>query len=458
MGTVEERLGEMREAFRSGKTKCEKWRRSQLMALLALVREEEEGIFSALNRDLGKHRAEAFRDEVGVLIKSINFALSSLKQWMAPKSVKVPLVSFPSSATVVPEPLGVVLLFSSWNFPIGLALEPIIGAFSAGNVVALKPSELAPSSAEFLAEAIPRYLDGAAVKVFLGGPSVGSQLLEQRWDKILFTGSPRVGRVVMAAAAEHLTPVILELGGKCPAIVDSIGSSEQKVAAKRLVAGKWGPCCGQACVGIDYILVERQFASTLIDMLRRTVKSLYGDSRNLSRIVNRQHFMRLEGLLKDPSVSASVENRTDDLAGSPLDSEIMTEEVFGPLLPIITLEKIGDSIAFVRDRPKPLAIYVFSNDEALKKRVVAETSSGSVTFNDTMIQFAVDTLPFGGVGGSGFGRYHGKFSFDAFSHEKAVMRRQFLLDFPSGTLHGTRPSSGSSGTSSTSTTSAFCSS
>uniref|UniRef100_A0A1D1YWX4 Aldehyde dehydrogenase n=1 Tax=Anthurium amnicola TaxID=1678845 RepID=A0A1D1YWX4_9ARAE len=441
MAELEKRLEQLKDAFHSGRTRGEQWRRSQLKALLALVRDEEEGIFAALNKDLGKHRVEAYRDEVGVLDKSVNFALDGLKKWMAPKSVKLPAIVFPTTGVLVPEPLGVVLVFSSWNFPIGLALEPLIGAISAGNAVALKPSELAPASAQFLADTIPKYLDNDAVKVFPVGAEAAEKLLEHRWDKIFFTGSPRVGRIVMAAAAKHLTPVTMELGGKCPAIVDTLtGLRDQKVTAQRLVGGKWGPCCGQACVGIDYLLVEEKFASTLVDLLKNTIKRFHKDSSHISRVVNKQHLMRLRNLLEDPSVASSVVHggsfdcdklkiEPTILLNPPLDAEIMSEEIFGPLLPIITLEKIEDSIAFVRERPKPLAIYVFTNNEVFKRQVISGTSSGSITFNDAIIQYACDTLPFGGVGQSGFGRYHGKFSFDTFSHEKAVMRRNLLLEF-----------------------------
>ncbi|MQL90620.1 hypothetical protein Taro_023216 [Colocasia esculenta] len=463
MAVLKESVEELREAFQSGRTRSEHWRRSQLKALLALVQREEDAMFAALYRDLGKHKIEAYRDEVGVLVKSINFALDGLRDWMAPKRATIPLIAFPTTGQVIPEPLGVVLLFSSWNFPIdgllaitsdsgipantGLALEPVIGAITAGNAVALKPSEYAPASAQFLADTIPKYLDNNAVKVFPGGVQVGERLLEHRWDKIFFTvggrraGSPRVGRIIMTAAAKHLTPVVLELGGKCPVIVDTLTSvSDQEVTAKRVVAGKWGPCCGQACIGIDYLLVEEKFASIMVDLLRKTIKSFYKDPSNISKIVHRQHFMRLKKLLAEPSVASSIVHGgsyDDDklsfeptiLLDPPLDAEVMTEEIFGPILPIITLKKIEDSVAFVRERPKPLAIYVFTNDEAFKRQVIEGTSSGSVTFNDAIIQFACDALPFGGVGQSGFGRYHGKYSFDTFSHEKAIMKRSLLLEF-----------------------------
>lgn len=438
---IEEELKEVRESFKSGKTKSLSWRKSQLQALLRLIQENEEEIFRVLNQDLGKHRVEAFRDEVGVLIKSVNCHLDNIKKWMVPTKVDLPLVAFPSSCEIVQEPLGVVLILSSWNFPIGLSLESLMGAVSAGNAVVLKPSELAPSSSAFLANTIPKYLDNICVKVIQGGSQIGGHLLDHKWDKIFFTGSARVGRIVMAAAAKHLTPVALELGGKCPAIVDSLRSStDRKVAIDRIVSGKWAPCSGQACVGVDFLLVEEKFAPILIEMIKETIKRFYPRPEYAARIVNKQHFKRLSNLLEDRRVASSIVHggsfdqdkltiEPTILLDPPLDSAIMTEEIFGPLLPIITLKQIEDSIEFLRDRPKPLVIYAFTNNEKLRRRIVDETSSGTVTFNDTIIQYACDTIPFGGVGESGFGKYHGKFTFDMFSHGKPVVRRSFLIEF-----------------------------
>lgn len=438
---LEQSLEELRETFRLGKTRSASWRKSQMRGILKLLQEREDDIFTALNQDLGKHPVESYRDEVGVTIKSVNLALSSIEKWMASKKVEMPMIAYPTKGELVPEPLGLVLIFSSWNFPLVLALEPLIGAISAGNTVVLKPSEMAPSCSSFLAKYLPIYLDNKAVKVIEGGPMVGHQLLEHQWDKIFFTGSARVGRLIMAAAAKNLTPVTMELGGKCPAVVDTLASfEEQKVMVNRIVGGKWGPCNGQACIAIDYLLVEEKFAPVLIDLLRKTIKKFYGEntkeSKSISKIVNRKQFERLSNLLQDPMVEASIVHggSLDDdklmieptiLLNPPLESEIMTEEIFGPLLPIITVNNIQESVDFIKSRPKPLALYVFTTDETLKRLVIAETSSGSITFNDAIIQFACDTLPFGGIGLSGFGRYHGKFSFDNFSHEKAIMRRNF---------------------------------
>ncbi|KAH1151284.1 hypothetical protein GLYMA_16G131700v4 [Glycine max] len=443
-GEVEETVRELRQYFKTGKTKSVTWRKNQLTALLDLVHENEDAIFKALHQDLGKHPVEAYRDEVGGVEKSASNALSCVEKWMAPKKSDIPFLFFPAKGEVLSEPLGVVLIFSSWNFPIILTLDPIIGAISAGNVVVIKPSEQSPASSSFLATTIPRYLDSNAIKVIEGGPDVCEQLLLQKWDKIFFTGSPRVASVVMSAAAKNLTPVTLELGGKCPAILDSLPNPlEFKLAVKRIVGGKWGPCSGQACIAIDYLLVEKKFSYALIELLKKIIRRFYGEnpveSKVISRILNKQHFERLCNLLKDPLVAASIvhggsvdeENLFIEptiLLDPPLDSQIMSEEIFGPLLPIITMDKIQESIEFINAKPKPLAIYAFTKDETFKRNILSETSSGSVVFNDTMVQFLCDTLPFGGVGQSGFGRYHGKYSFDTFSHEKAVMHRKLFLE------------------------------
>ncbi|KAL4582670.1 hypothetical protein LXL04_007228 [Taraxacum kok-saghyz] len=434
---------ELRQTFKSGKTRGVDWRKAQLRAILRLIEENEDNLFQLLQSELGKHPVESYRDEIGIVKKSVDQALSCIDQWMSPKKGWLPLLFFPASRTMLPEPLGVVLILGSWNFPISLILDPLIGAISAGNTVMLKPSELAPNCASFLAKIIPVYLDPKAIKVTEGGKEVSKQLLEFKWDKIFFTGSTKVGKLVMAAAAKHLTPVTLELGGKCPAIFDSLPNSDMKVAAKRVASGKWGACCGQACIGVDYMLVEQNFATTLIEELKKTIKMFYGDDmrnlKNISRIVNKVHFDRLRNLLEDPTIANCIvyggsfdeKNLIIEptiLLDPPLDSEIMNDEIFGPLLPIITLDNIKESIEFINSKPKPLALYAFTKNQIFKKQILSETSSGSVTFNDTMVQFACDDLPFGGVGESGFGRYHGKYSFDTFSHEKAVLERSFYLE------------------------------
>ncbi|RDY01497.1 Aldehyde dehydrogenase family 3 member F1 [Mucuna pruriens] len=416
-------LKNVRKYYGSGKTKEASWRESQLKGLHNFLVEKEEEILRALKQDLGKHSLEAFRDEVGTLMKSLNVATKSLKKWMAGKEVrfkdlaKLPRIALLSSAEIVPEPLGVVLIISSWNFPFGeliqnegLSLEPLIGAVAAGNTVVLKPSEMSPTCSSLLATVLPTYLDKNAIKVIQGGPEVGELLLKQRWDKIFFTGSARVGRIVMSAAAVHLTPVTLELGGKCPALLDSLSAT-------------W----------------DRE-----VSLMKVWIKKMFGEnpkaSNTIARIVNKKHFTRLKNLLTDPRVKESVvyggsmdENdlfiEPTILLDPPLDSAIMAEEIFGPVLPIITLDKIEDSVEFINSMPKPLAIYAFTKNQTLQRRMLSETSSGSLVFNDAILQYVADTLPFGGVGECGFGKYHGKFSFDAFSHHKAVARRSYFTDF-----------------------------
>ncbi|XP_066344410.1 aldehyde dehydrogenase family 3 member F1-like [Miscanthus floridulus] len=299
----------------------------------------------------------------------------------------------------------------------GLSLEPLIGAIAAGNAVALRPSELSPCTSRFLADNIGRYMDPSAVKVVQGGPEVGEQLTEHRWDKVLFTGSPRIARAVMAAAFRHLTPVALELGGKCPCIFDAMGSARDlQISVNRIIVGKWSTCAAQACIAIDYVLVEERFAPILIKVLKSTLKRFFQETDHMARIVNERHLERLSNLLKVRYIEPTI------LLNPPLDSAIMTEEIFGPLLPIIAVKKIEDSIAFVKAMPKPLAIYAFTQDAALRRRIVDETSSGSVTFNDAVVQYAIDGLLFGGVGQSGFGQYHGKYSFEMF------MKRGYLVE------------------------------
>ncbi|KAJ8648521.1 hypothetical protein MRB53_001544 [Persea americana] len=445
---LEEAMAELRESFRSTKTRSAEWRKTQLRGLERLLQEKEREIYKALDEDLGKHHTEAYRDEIGILVKSLNLSLNSLDDWMASKKVHVPVIAFPTTGEVVPEPLGVVLIFSSWNFPLGLALDPLIGAIAAGNAAVLKPSEIAPACSSFLAKNIPLYLDNKAVKVIEGGVPIAERLLEKKWDKIFFTGNARVGRIIMSAAAKHLTPVTLELGGKCPAILDHFSSlRDRNVAVKRIVSGKWGLCSGQACVGVDYLLVKEKHASEVIEFIKNWLKKYYGDdpqkSNSMSRIVNKHHFRRLQKLIEDPLVAASIVHggsmneknlfiEPTILLDPPLDAEIMTEEIFGPFLPIITLKKIEDSIEFINSKPQALSLYVFTKDKTFQKQVIAKTSSGSVTVNDTIVQFACDTLPFGGVGQSGLGKYHGKFSFDAFSHGKAVLRRSLLTEMSFG--------------------------
>ncbi|KAG6717039.1 hypothetical protein I3843_04G072000 [Carya illinoinensis] len=428
---------ELRKSFNAGRTRSFEWRVRQLKSIEKMLEEKEKEITEALFKDLSKPGFEAFC-EISQVKSSCKLALKELSRWMIPEKVKTSFTTYPSSAEIVSEPLGVVLIISAWNFPFLLSLDPVIGAISAGNAVVLKPSEIAPATSLLLSNFVEEYLDNSAIKVAEGAIDETTALLDQKWDGILYTGSARVGRIVMAAAAVHLTPVTLELGGKCPAVVDS--NSNLQVAVRRIIAGKWACNNGQACTGVDYIITTKEFAPKLIHSLRIELEKFFGKdplkSKDISRIVSSFHFARLVKLLDEDKVSNRVVfgGQRDEkqlkiaptiLLDVPEDSLIMQEEIFGPLVPILTVENLEDSIEVINSKPKPLAAYLFTNDEQLKKAFVQNISSGGMLINDTIIHVVVDGLPFGGVGESGMGSYHGKFSFDAFSHKKAVLYRSF---------------------------------
>ncbi|KAL3513644.1 hypothetical protein ACH5RR_026361 [Cinchona calisaya] len=432
---------ELRGTFDSGKTKSYEWRVSQLKALLKLASFHEKEIIDALHSDLSKPELESFLFEIALMKTGCKLALKELRSWMAPEKAKTSMTTFPSSAEIVPEPLGVVLVISAWNYPFLLSLDPVIGAIAAGNTVVLKPSEIAPATSSVLAKLLGQYMDCSAVKVIEGAVPETTALLEQKWDKILYTGNGKVGRIVMSAAAKHLTPVVLELGGKSPVIVDS--DIDLKVSARRIIAGKWGCNNGQACISPDYIITTKDYVSELIDALSSELEKFYGKdpfkSDDLSRIVNSNHFHRLCKLLDDDKVSGKIVHGGQKditnlkiaptlLLDVPEDSLIMNEEIFGPLLPIITVNKLEESFNIIKSKEKPLAAYLFTNNKKLKEDFISNISAGGLVVNDTAMHVAVSTLPFGGVGESGMGAYHGKFSFDTFSHQKAVLLRSFAGD------------------------------
>ncbi|KAG6591882.1 Aldehyde dehydrogenase family 3 member H1, partial [Cucurbita argyrosperma subsp. sororia] len=431
-----ESVKKLRGSFTTGRTRSYEWRVPQLESLLKLSVEHEESLWH-LQACVGIHCSR------GLLKNSCQLALKELRHWMAPEKVKTSITIFPSSAAIVPEPLGVVLIISAWNYPYLVSLDPVVGAIAAGNAVVLKPSEISPSTSSLMAKLLGKYLDTSAVRVVEGAVPETSALLEQKWDKIFYTGNGRVGRVVMAAAAKHLTPVVLELGGKSPVVVDS--EINLQVASRRIISGKWGCNNGQACVAPDYVITTKEFAPKLVESLKQELERFYGknplETKDLSRIVNAYHFDRLIKLLEDDKISGKIVHGGEKdksklqiaptlLVDVPRDSLIMTEEIFGPLLPILTVDKVEDSFEVVNSGSKPLAAYLFTNNKKLKERFVACISAGAIGINDTALQLSVNTLPFGGVGESGMGAYHGKFSFDTFSHKKAVLYRIFAGDVP----------------------------
>jgi aldehyde dehydrogenase (NAD+) len=431
---IPEIVHELREGFHSGVLRDVESRRVHLRALRELFVEQEDRLIDALVADVGKPRIEAYTTEIAFTINEIDHTLKHLDAWTKPTKVKVPLTFKPGSATLRPEPLGTVCIIAPWNYPVQLLFAPLVPALAAGNTAVLKPSEVTPSVSALIEELVPRYFSASTVAVVTGAVDETTALLEQRFDHIFYTGNGKVGRVVMRAAAEHLTPVTLELGGKSPAIVAADANVE--VAAKRIAWAKFLNA-GQTCVAPDYVLVDERVEDALVTALADAVTTFYGadprQSNDYARIVNERHHDRLMKLLEAGGYDATVIGGTGDrgsryiaptvLAGVKPDAAVMDDEIFGPILPILSVTDVDEAIRFVNDREKPLALYVFSSDDDTLEHVVSNTSAGGVTTNHAVLHLAVPDLPFGGVGESGMGSYHGKAGFDTFSHAKAVLNK-----------------------------------
>jgi len=434
-------VARLRASTATGLTRPESWRRSQLLALRAMLREREAELLDALGADLGKPAIEAWMTELGHVVNEIDHILTRLGTWMRPEPVPVRALLRPARASVVPEPLGVVLVIAPWNYPIHLLVLPVAYALAAGNAVVAKPSEVSAATSAALARMMPEYLDERITRVVEGDAGVVTELLEERFDHIFYTGNGRVGRIVMSAAARHLTPVTLELGGKSPVVVDR--SANLEVAARRVAWGKFLNA-GQTCVAPDYALVDRAVEAPFLDALVRAVAQFYGPdpavSTDYARIVSDAHVERLAGLLDGVPADCVVTGGVVDrgrrylaptvLRGLSCEHPVMAEEIFGPILPVIATDGIEEAIATVTARDAPLALYVFADDDAVVARVLEGTSSGGVCVNGTVLQLAVSDLPFGGVGASGMGSYHGRAGFDTFSHRRAVLRRSTRFDPP----------------------------
>jgi len=435
-----EQVDRVRKGRDAGAVRDVDARRTQLERLRAMLDEHEAEFAEALRRDLGKSAIEAYLTETGFLLNELDHVLGHLHVWTRPDKVRLPLHLQPGSAKVVPEPLGTVLIIAPWNYPLQLTLAPLIAALAAGNTAVLKPSEVAPATSAAIARLVGDYLDGDVVQVVQGGVPQTTALLAEPWDHIFYTGNGTVGRVVMRAAAEHLTPVTLELGGKSPAIVTATADIE--VSARRIAWGKFTNA-GQTCIAPDYALVDARIAERFTAALVTETRAMYGaDARrspDYGRIVNERHVARLQALLDGGGFERVATGGDVDaaeryvaptvLAGVSPDAPVMHDEIFGPILPVLTYtEGLTEAVAFVNARPKPLALYAFTGDGAAADRIIAETSAGGVTVNHTLLHVAVPGLPFGGVGPSGIGAYHGKAGFDVFSHRKAVLRRRARPD------------------------------
>lgn len=434
---ISEIIRQQRLFFATGKTKDISFRIAQIKTLKQAILDNEAAIIEALNADLKKPTLEAYALEIAVVKKEINHALKHIKTWTKPKQVReIPLEQFPASARVYPEPLGVILIIAPWNYPFQLTLSPLVGALASGNCAILKPSELSPHTSEIIADICQKNFDPAYIAVVEGAVETSQQLLKEKFDRIFFTGGTAVGKIVMEAAAKHLTPVTLELGGKSPCIVDADINLEH--TARRIAWGKFINA-GQSCIAPDYVLVDKTIKKDLTQAIKGCIQEFYGDdpanSPDYARIINKKHFYRLAALLEDGNIIFGGKTNPETLYIAPtaidnisLDSPIMQEEIFGPILPIIEYNNLSEAISIVNAQPKPLALYFFSINKDYQERVLRETSSGSVCINDTVMQFGVPGLPFGGVGYSGIGSYHGKASFDTFSHQKSVLKRSFLMD------------------------------
>ena len=442
IGVIPGVVAGLRQGFAQGTTRPEQWRREQLTRLRTLLVERGDEFERALHADLGKSGVESQISEIGFLVAEIDHALAHLARWMRPRRVQLPLALLPASGRVVREPLGVVLIIAPWNYPLLLALSPLIGAIAAGNAVVVKPSELAPATAGLIARTVPDVLDRRAVAVIEGGVEQTTALLAEPFGHIFYTGSGRVGRIVARAAAEHLTPVTLELGGKSPAYVDE--SVELRIAAQRIAWGKFLNA-GQTCVAPDYVLGERRVLARLVPLIADAIRDLYGSAiaanPDYGRIVNDAQFARLVGYFGDGEVlvggasdAATRYLEPTVLGNVDRESSVMQEEIFGPILPLVEVADLDDALALVAARDKPLAAYVFSDDRVVRERWERETSSGSLGIGVPVLQLVAPELPFGGVGASGSGAYHGERSFLTFSHEKAVLSKPLVPDTLAATI------------------------
>ena len=432
-------LNQLQDLVLSGKTRNEKWRRAQLNSLSNLLENHQQEILKALSQDLGKPATEAFFEIIAVK-QEIKLAQKNLSNWMKTRQINVPVSLKPAQALVQPDALGCILIIGPWNYPFSLTLQPLVGALAAGNTAVLKPSEHAPNVSNLIKKLIEEYFPPEIVQVFEGDGNIAADLMTRQFDHVFFTGGENIGKKVMEAASKNLTPVTLELGGKSPAVV--IDGANLEVTAKRVIWGK-SLNAGQTCIAPDHLLVEDKLFDSLISNLINSINDFYGntplDSKHLGSIINEKQFNRLNNLLtqakknnqiiyggdsneKEKRISPTlikIDNRNDPL---------MKEELFGPLLPILSIKNLDQAISDFKLLPKPLALYLFGGGEKEQGKVLSMTSSGGVCFNDVVLQAGIPELPFGGVGTSGMGKYHGKAGFDNFTHYKSVLKRPFWLD------------------------------
>lgn len=438
MTTIEQIFNRSKSYFNSQQTKDVAFRKHQLKQLSKTIKKYEKDILDALYQDLGKNKAEAYATEIGIVLKSIKQARKDINNWTKTKSVDTPLYLFPTKSYIKKEPYGTVLIIGPFNYPFQLVFEPLIGAIAAGNTAIIKPSELTPHVAEVIKQLINEAFEAQYIEVVEGGIDETQTLIHLPFDYIFFTGSDKVGKIVYQAASENLVPVTLELGGKSPVIIDD--TANIKVASERICFGKFTNA-GQTCVAPDYILVHHSIKDELIKALSTTIHEFYGQhieqSPDFGRIVNLKHFNRLTNLIEQQRDNVVFGGHYDEtkryieptlLDNISSDDPVMQQEIFGPILPILTYAHFDEAISFVQQRPKPLSLYLFSENENATERVLNELSFGGGAINDTLMHLANPKLPFGGVGPSGMGHYHGKYSFDTFTHEKSYIFKSTRLE------------------------------
>ncbi len=431
-------LEKQREFFLSGQTLDVNFRKHQLRKLKAAIQKYEKQIMKALYQDLHKSYFEAYSTEIGLVYEEISIALKKLSRWVKPKRVSTTLAAFPGKSYILREPYGQVLIISPWNYPFQLLFAPLVGAIAAGNTVILKPSPYSEHTSQVMKQIIEETFEPGYIAIFTGHRDVNQALLEKEFDFIFFTGSPNTGKVVMEYAAKHLTPLVLELGGKSPTIVDK--DAKLKFAAKSIVFGKLTNA-GQTCIAPDYLFVHKDVKDELLKLLVKYIERFYGKdpskAQHYPRIINQQNVDRLYNYLRCGKIYYGGKVMPNDryieptiLVDVDLECEVMKYEIFGPILPVLEFEDLQEVIDFVNSRPKPLAFYYFGRNKQSIRNILMHTSSGGASINDTLMHFVNPKLPFGGVGNSGMGRYHGWYSFDAFSNKRGVYQKGLWIDLP----------------------------
>lgn len=436
--TIERLVERQRAYFETGATIDIDFRVDALVRLRKAIKRAEPRIIEALASDLGKSSQESYMCEIGLTLAELRHQLAHVRSWAAPQRVRTDIANFPAQSFTIAEPHGVALVMAPWNYPFMLCLEPLIGAVAAGNCCIVKPSAYAPATSAVVADIVAEAFDPAHVAVVEGGRDENTALLDQRFDFIFFTGSETVGKIVMRKASEHLTPLLLELGGKSPCIVAA--DADIDIAAKRIVFGKFLNC-GQTCVAPDYVLVDARIHDAFVEAVKQRISTMFGENPlenpHYGRIVNRKHFGRLVGLMDPGKIAyggafdtASMRIEPTVMTDVEPTDAVMQEEIFGPIMPIIAVDDMAQAERIVKSMPKPLALYLFTRDAALQNRFLRHVPFGGGCINDTVMHLATSHMGFGGVGASGMGSYHGKKSFDAFSHEKSILKKATWLDVP----------------------------